>query len=115
VQPNGNVNLVISNCVTVPGVVGQDANSAQNQITNSGLNANTTFDTTCPNNAQPGNVDNQSPSGGAQVASGGTVNISVCQPTTTTTGSSTTTSTSTQGLGVTTTTKAGVIRHNHSR
>jgi serine/threonine-protein kinase len=116
--PNNSVNLVISNCVTVPGVVGQDANSAQNMITNQGLTANTTFDTTCPNNAQPGNVDNQSPSGGSQVASGGTVTISVCQPNTTTT-SSTTTSTSTQGLGTTTTTKAGgqagIFRNNHSR
>jgi eukaryotic-like serine/threonine-protein kinase len=112
--PNSSVNLVISNCVTVPGVVGQDANSAENQITNQGLNANSTFDTTCPNNAQPGTVDNQSPSGGSQVASGSTVNISVCQPTTTTTGSSTTTSTSTQGLGVTTTSKAGQIRHNNN-
>jgi serine/threonine-protein kinase len=101
--PNGSVSLVISDCVTVPGVVGQDANSAQNQITNAGLNANTTFDTSCPNNAQPGNVDNQSPAGGSQVASGGTVNISVCQANTTTTGS-TTTSTTAQGLRGTTTT-----------
>jgi serine/threonine-protein kinase len=116
VQPNGSVNLVISNCVMVPGVVGQDANSAQNQISNAGLTANTTFDTTCANNAQPGNVDSQNPSGGSQVASGGTVNISVCQSNTTTTGSSTTTtSTSTQGLGVTTTSKPGLIRNNNSR
>jgi serine/threonine-protein kinase len=115
-QPNSSVNLVISNCVMVPGVVGQDANSAQNQISNAGLTANTTFDTSCPNNAQPGNVDSQNPSGGSQVASGGTVNISVCQSNTTTTGSSTTTtSTSTQGLGVTTTTKPGLIRNNNSR
>ncbi|HXA72612.1 MAG TPA: Stk1 family PASTA domain-containing Ser/Thr kinase [Acidimicrobiales bacterium] len=115
-QPNSSVNLVISNCVMVPGVVGQDANSAQNQISNAGLTANTTFDTSCPNNAQPGNVDSQNPSGGSQVASGGTVNISVCQSNTTTTGSSTTTtSTSTQGLGVTTTSKPGLIRNNNSR
>ena len=107
--PNGSVNLVISNCVTVPGVVGQDANAAQNLITNAGLNANTTFDTTCPNNAQPGNVDNQSPAGGSQVASGGTVNISVCQANTTTTGS-TTTSTTGQGLrGTTTTSTTGLV------
>jgi serine/threonine-protein kinase len=106
--PNSSVNLVISNCVTVPGVIGQTANSAQNQITNAGLTANTTFDTTCPNNAQPGNVDNQSPAGGSQVASGGTVNISVCQPnSTTTSSSSTTTSTTAQGLRGTTTTTTG--------
>jgi beta-lactam-binding protein with PASTA domain/tRNA A-37 threonylcarbamoyl transferase component Bud32 len=116
VQPNGSVNLVISNCVMVPGVVGQDASSAQNQISNAGLTANTTFDTTCANNAQPGNVDSQNPSGGSEVASGGTVNISVCQSNTTTTGSSTTTtSTSTQGLGVTTTTKPGLVRNKNSR
>jgi serine/threonine-protein kinase len=104
-QPNGSVNLVISNCVSVPGVVGQTANSAQNQITNAGLTANTTFDTTCPGNAQPGNVDNQSPSGGSQVASGGTVNISVCQPNTTTTSASTTTTTT--ALHGTTTSSTG--------
>jgi eukaryotic-like serine/threonine-protein kinase len=117
VQPNSNVNLVISNCVTVPGVVGQTASSAQNQITNQGLTANTTYDTTCPNNAQPGNVDNQNPAGGSQVASGGTVTISVCQSNTTTTGSSTTTSTTAQGLGTTTTTGAhgGILGNNHSR
>jgi serine/threonine-protein kinase len=100
---NSSVNLVISNCVSVPGVVGQTANAAQNQITNAGLTANTTYDTNCPNNAQPGNVDSQSPGGGSQVASGGTVNISVCQSNTTTTGS-TTTSTTAQGLGTTTST-----------
>ena len=103
VQPNTSVNLVISNCVTVPGVVGQTASSAQNNITNQGLTANTTYDTNCPNNAQPGNVDSQNPSGGSQVASGGTVNISVCQSNTTTSGS-TTTSTTAQGLHGTTTT-----------
>ena len=116
---NSSVNLVISNCVSVPGVVGQTASSAQNMISNQGLTANTTFDTTCPNNAQPGNVDNQSPAGGAQIASGGTVNISVCQPNTTTTSSSTTTSTTAQGLRGTTTSStsqsSGVLRHDHSR
>ena len=115
--PNSSVNLVISNCVSVPGVVGQTANSAQNQITNAGLTANTTYDMNCPNNAQPGNVDNQSPAGGSQVASGGTVNISVCQANTTTT-SSTTTSTTAQGLrGTTTTTSTtagGNLRRSHS-
>ncbi len=106
--PNSSVNLVISNCVNVPGVVGQTAGSAQNQITNAGLTANTTFDTTCPGNAQPGNVDNQTPAGGSQVASGGTVNISVCQPNTTTTSSSTTTtSTTALGLRGTTTSTSG--------
>jgi beta-lactam-binding protein with PASTA domain len=118
VQPNAAVNLVISTgpCATVPNVIGQTASSAQNQISNAGLTANTTVDTTCANNAQPGNVDSQTPSGGSQVDNGSTVNISVCQSNTTTTGSSTTTtSTSTQGLGVTTTTKPGLIRNKNSR
>jgi beta-lactam-binding protein with PASTA domain len=119
VPPNSSVNLVISNCVSVPGVIGQTASAAQNMISNQGLTANTTFDTTCPNNAQPGNVDNQSPAGGAQIASGGTVNISVCQPNTTTTNSTTTTSTTAQGLRGTTTTTTGqnpgVIHPDHSR
>jgi serine/threonine-protein kinase len=105
--PNSSVNLVISNCVNVPGVVGQSASSAQNQITNAGLTVNTTYDTTCANNAQPGNVDSQSPAGGSTVASGGTVSISVCQPATTTTTSTTTTSTTTPGGGTTTTSAHG--------
>jgi serine/threonine-protein kinase len=102
--PNSSVNLVISNCVSVPGVVGQSANSAQNQIGNSGLVANTTYDATCANGAQPGNVDSQTPSGGSQIASGGTVTISVCQPPTTTTSSTTTTTTSPGGTTTSTTT-----------
>jgi serine/threonine-protein kinase len=93
VQPNSSVNLVISNCVSVPGVVGQSASSAQNAITNAGLVANTTFESTCTGNAQPGNVDSQTPAAGSQVASGGTVDITVCQSTTTTTNSSSTTTT----------------------
>ncbi len=93
-QPNSAVNLVISNCVSVPGVVGQSANSAQSAISGAGLVANTTTDTSCPNGAAAGTVDNQSPGSGALAASGSTVNISVCQPATTTT-SSTTTTTST--------------------
>jgi serine/threonine-protein kinase len=103
VQPNSAVNIVIANgnCVTVPNVLGQSQSSAQSAITAQGLVANTTFDTGCANNAQPGNVDGQDPAANAQVASGSTVNISVCQPQTTTT---TTSSTSTTGSGVGTTT-----------
>jgi serine/threonine-protein kinase len=112
---NSPVNLVISNCVSVPGVVGQTASSAQNQISNAGLTANTTFDSSCPNGAQPGDVDNQSPAGGSQVASGGTVNLSVCQSNTTTTGSSTTTSTTAQGLRGTTTTSGSTLVGGPSR
>jgi serine/threonine-protein kinase len=116
VQPNVPVNLVISTgpCATVPPVVGQTAASAQNQITGAGLVANTTFDTTCAGNAQPGNVDSQNPQPGAQVDNGSTVNISVCQSNTTTTSSSTTTTTL---PGVTTTLPhdVGPLRHIRSR
>jgi beta-lactam-binding protein with PASTA domain/tRNA A-37 threonylcarbamoyl transferase component Bud32 len=97
VPPNTAVNLVISSgsCVSVPSVIGQAASSAQSMITGAGLVANTTTDTGCANNAQPGNVDGQDPAGGAQVPNGTTVNISVCQPTTTTTSPSSSTTTST--------------------
>ena len=87
VPPNTPVNLVVSSgsCVSVPGVVGQSQGAATSAITGAGLVANTTFDTGCPNGAQPGNVDSQSPAPNAQVNSGTTVNISVCQSATTTT------------------------------
>jgi serine/threonine-protein kinase len=112
IPPNSSVNLVISNCVQVPSVVGQSASSAQTAITNAGLNANSTNDTTCANNAQPGNVDSQTPAGGSQVASGGTIDISVCQSNTTTTSSSSTTTTSTTAVsqGTTSTTRSGLTR-----
>ncbi|MGA2930913.1 MAG: Stk1 family PASTA domain-containing Ser/Thr kinase [Acidimicrobiales bacterium] len=95
--PNTPVNLVVStgNCATVPGVVGQSVGAAQTAISGAGLVANTTYDTTCANGAQPGNVDSQTPAQGTQVASGTTVNISVCQSATTTTTTSTPTSTTT--------------------
>jgi serine/threonine-protein kinase len=95
VQPNTPVNIVVSSgsCVSVPGVIGQSANAAQNAITNAGLVPNTTFDTGCANGAQPGQVDNQNPAQGTQVANDSTVSISVCQGATTTTASSTTTTT----------------------
>jgi eukaryotic-like serine/threonine-protein kinase len=97
VPPNTSVNLVVSsgNCVSVPGVVGQSQGAATSAISGAGLVANTTFDTACGGGAQPGNVDNQSPAPGAQVNSGTTVNISICQATTTTTTTSTTTTTTT--------------------
>src|SRR6202046_2166146 len=87
VQPNTSVNLVVSSgsCVSVPGVVGQSQSAATSAITGAGLVANTTFDTSCPGGAQPGNVDSQTPAANAQVNSGTTVNISVCQSATTTT------------------------------
>jgi eukaryotic-like serine/threonine-protein kinase len=96
-QPNTPVNLVVStgNCVSVPGVVGQSQSAATSAITGLGLVANATFDMSCPNGAQSGNVDSQSPAANAQVNSGTTVNISVCQSATTTTTSTTTTTPST--------------------
>jgi serine/threonine protein kinase len=115
-QPNTPINLVVSNgtCVSVPGVVGQSQSAATSSITGAGLVANTTFDTSCPGGAQPGNVDNQNPAGNAQVNSGTTVNISVCQSATTTTTTSTTTpsstttsTTQTQGAQNTTPTSPG--------
>jgi len=103
VPPNSPVNLVVStgNCVSVPGVVGQSQNSATSAISGAGLVANTTFDTTCGGGAQPGNVDSQTPAAGAQVNSGTTVTISVCQSatTTTTTTSTTTPSSTTSSTG----------------
>ena len=97
VPPNTAVNLVVSSgsCISVPGVVGQSQSAATSAITGDGLVANTTFDTGCPNGAQPGNVDSQSPAANAQVNGGTTVNISVCQSATTTTTTSTTTPSST--------------------
>jgi eukaryotic-like serine/threonine-protein kinase len=85
--PGTPVNLVVSsgNCISVPSVVGQTQSSATTAITGAGLVANATFDTTCPNGAQPGNVDTQNPAPNAQVNSGSTVTISVCQSATTTT------------------------------
>ena len=94
-QPNQAVNLVISNCITVPGVIGQTVSGAQSAISGAGLVANTTTDTTCANGATAGTVDNQSPGSGALVGGGSTVNISVCQPATTTSSSSTTTTSTT--------------------
>ena len=104
VQPGTSVNLVVSSgsCVSVPGVVGQSQNAATAAITSAGLVANATFDTGCANGAQPGNVDSQNPGPNAQVNSGSTVNISVCQPATTTTTTSTTTTTTTTPTSTTT-------------
>ena len=91
--PNTAVNIVVSNCVSVQGVVGQSAGAAQAAITNQGLSPNPTTDATCAGGASPGQVDSQSPSSGTLVAQGTTVNISICQPATTTTTSTTTTTT----------------------
>jgi eukaryotic-like serine/threonine-protein kinase len=109
VAPNTAVSVVIStgHCATVPGVVGQDAGSAQAAIAAAGLVANTTFDTSCPGGATTNIVDGQNPGAGAQVATGSTVTISVCQstpPTSSSTTSTSTTTTSTTALPTTTTT-----------
>ena len=106
VQPNASVNLVIStgNCATVPGVVGQSVSAAQSAISAAGLVANTTYDTTCANGAQPGNVDSQNPAANASVSSGTSVTISVCQSATTTTTSTTTPTSSTTSTTTSTST-----------
>ncbi len=108
VPPNTAVSVVISTgrCATVPGVVGQGASAAQQAISTAGLVANTTFDTACPGGASPGFVDAQNPAANTQVATGSTVTISVCQPSTTTTSTSTTT-TSTTDLPTTTSPTTG--------
>ena len=103
VQPNTSVNLVVSNCVSVPGVVGQPAGAAQSAIGGQGLMAATTVDQSCAGGASPGSVDAQNPGAGTQVAPGSTVTLAVCQPAATTT-TSTTPPTSTSS---TTTTPGG--------
>jgi beta-lactam-binding protein with PASTA domain len=98
VPPNTAVNIVIStgNCpVSVPGVIGQSQSAAESALSSAGLVPSSTPDTTCAGNAQPGTVDSQSPNAGAQVSSGTTVSISVCQPSSTTTTSTTLTTTTT--------------------
>ena len=104
VQPNTPVNLVVSNgsCVSVPNVVGQSQSAAVSAISGAGLVANTTTDTTCPNGATSGNVDNQNPAANTQVSNGSTVTISVCQSTATTTTSTTTPSSTTTTSSTTT-------------
>jgi serine/threonine-protein kinase len=106
VQPNTPVDLVVSTgpCVAVPSVLGDTPSVASAAITSAGLVAGTpTIDGTCNGGqAAPGTVDNQTPAAGAQVASGTTVNMTVCQAgattTTTTTGGTTTTSSTSGGL-----------------
>ena len=104
--PNTAVNIVVSNCVAVPGVVGQSSGAAQATVSNTGLVATTTTDTTCANGATAGQVDGQNPGSTALVAPGSTVTLSVCQPATTTTTTSTpTSSTTTSSTTATPTTK----------
>jgi eukaryotic-like serine/threonine-protein kinase len=107
--PGTAVNLVVStgSCISVPGVVGQSQGSATSAITSAGLVANATFDTGCPNGAQPGTVDSQTPAPNAQVNRGTTVNISVCQPAPTTTTTTTTTPSTTTSTTAATTNAIG--------
>ena len=80
-QPNSSVNLMISNCVSVPGVVQQTQGSAESTLSNAGFNVNSTMDSTCAGGATNGEVDSQTPAANALAAPGSTVNISVCQST----------------------------------
>ncbi|HEX3333932.1 MAG TPA: Stk1 family PASTA domain-containing Ser/Thr kinase [Acidimicrobiales bacterium] len=104
-QPNSSVNLMISNCVQVPGVVGQFQNGAEGSLSNAGFNVNATYDSTCANGATNGQVDNQTPAASALAAPGSTVNISVCQQNTTTTTSTSSSSSTTSST--TTTSRTG--------
>jgi serine/threonine-protein kinase len=102
-QPNDSVNLMISNCAQVPGVIGQTQSAATSTLSNAGFNASPTPDPTCAGGATNGHVDNQNPGANALAAPGSTVSIAVCQqapPTTTTTSSSTTTTTAPAAAGL---------------
>jgi serine/threonine-protein kinase len=108
--PSTAVNLTISTgpCVSVPAVIGDTQQQAATAIDDAGLTPSFTQDTGCANGtATLGNVDAQDPAANAQVSSGSTVNMTVCNSptsgTTTTTGSSTTTS------STTTTTSGGLL------
>ena len=61
ISPSRSVDIVTSNCVTVPNVVGQSSAGAQSALGGAGLSASVTTDTSCPNGAAPGTVDNQNP------------------------------------------------------
>ena len=80
-------------CASVPSVVGQTAARRRIAITGAGLVANTTFDTSCANNAQPGNVDSQNPRPAPRSATAAPSTSRSASPTTTTTSSSSTTTT----------------------
>jgi serine/threonine-protein kinase len=104
--PNTPVNLVVSNCLSVPGVVGQSSGAAQATLSNAQLSPNLTADASCAGGASPGQVESQSPTPGALVAPGTTITLTVCQPPVTTTTNSTTTTTTTP-TSTTTTTPGG--------
>jgi beta-lactam-binding protein with PASTA domain len=106
VPPNTAVNIVVSNCVAVPGVVGQTSSAAQATISNAGLVPSTTPDAACPNGATAGQVDAQNPAATTLVAPGSTVTLSVCQPTPTTTTTAPTSTTTTTTSASATPTKA---------
>jgi hypothetical protein len=77
VRPAGwPVNLVVSlGAATVPNVLGMDQASAENYIGMAGLSVgNVSYTNNC---VDPGSVQTQNPSGGARVAPGSTVNLSV--------------------------------------
>jgi serine/threonine-protein kinase len=93
--PNSAVNLMISNCVSVPAVIGQFQNAAEGTLSGAGFNVSATSDATCANGATNGQVDNQNPVGGALAAPGSTVAIAVCHPTPPTTTQPTTSPTTT--------------------
>ncbi len=63
--------------VTVPRVVGENVISAQNDLSNEGLEFDTKFE---PNDADPNTVFRQEPEGGSELAKGETVTLFVSEP-----------------------------------
>jgi serine/threonine-protein kinase len=102
-QPNDSVNLMISNCAQVPGVIGQTQGTAVSTLSAAGFMPSATADPTCPGGATNGHVDNQNPGANALAAPGSTVSIAVCQQapatTTSTTNPSTTTTSTASATG----------------
>jgi eukaryotic-like serine/threonine-protein kinase len=79
-QANQTVNLVVSKGpapITVPGVVGDDEQTAESQITSAGLSPSVILNMKDHNPADCGIVTKQSPAQGTPVKSGATVTITV--------------------------------------
>ena len=117
-QPNDNVNLMISNCAQVPGVIGQTQSAATGTLSNAGFNVNATPDPACAGGATNGHVDNQNPGANALAAPGSTVSIAVCQqapPTTTSSSTTTTTTGPAAGLNQTGNTGTGSRTGGHGK
>ncbi len=94
--PGTSINLVVSSgpCATVPNVVGQTQSQATSTITGAQLTPATTSSTNCPA-SQNGTVLSQNPAAAAaNVPTGATVTLTVCNASSTTSSSSTTSTSS---------------------